>query len=96
MGLIFEDVPGPRRAELLKLGDVVQHGGTKCWATIKRMVPQRDGTSELLVEPLADEEYYKGERWWATYHLCAIRVQRGDPRVEALFSLGFNVVYVKS
>lgn len=49
---------------------VVMHGGTKVFGRVMRVVPQPDGTLELLVD--AERPVMEGlanhPRWWASYH----------------------------
>lgn len=53
------------------LGDKVQHCNTKRWGTIVAIVPQTDGTCELLVQPVPPfrDAFDKTQRCWASYHI---------------------------
>lgn len=57
-------------AEVIAVGDRVRHHGTKQWATVLEVHPQRDGTAELVLE--RDPPRYvgddQGKAHWATYH----------------------------
>lgn len=50
-------------------GDRVRHRGTLIWATVLNVVPQRDGTHELLVRPDPHEHFGSDDRSWASYHI---------------------------
>lgn len=53
------------------VGDRVMHRGTRQWGTVVEVRPQRNGSSELLVQ--RDDPLIPGfgnePTWWAIYHL---------------------------
>jgi hypothetical protein len=57
-------------AEIVQVGDRVRHHGTRQWGTIRKVVPQTDGTAELEVE--LDPPRFTGDltgvSFWGTYH----------------------------
>lgn len=73
-----------RRSEI-SVGDHVHHrggiysvshdGGGQYWGTVLEIVPQHDGTAELLIK--RDEApFWTTENeptWWATYHIDRVR-----------------------
>lgn len=79
-----------RLRDVLKIGDRVQHHGTKCWGTIREIVPRYDGGAELRIvyAPTEASQLFVGETWWATYHLGAFAIFADDPRRDMLASFG--------
>lgn len=67
------------------LGDRVQHINTKRWATIVAIVPQHDGTCELLVQPVPPfkDSYDEGQRSWASYHIRDHEKKQSTKRTES-------------
>jgi hypothetical protein len=59
---------GPKVWESWKVGDRVQHIGTKEWATIEKIVPQTDGTCEMLLVRDPDA-FSTSKASWGSYHV---------------------------
>lgn len=56
------------------VGDFVQHSNTKQWGEVLEVVPQRDGTSELLIKfHVSKPWHHEGTSCWASYHTGDIR-----------------------
>jgi hypothetical protein len=52
----------------IRVGDQVQHSGTRQWGEVLEICPQPDGTQELRVRRIGREPL-EGEGWWASYHV---------------------------
>lgn len=60
-------------AKIIAVGDYVRHHGTKMYAIVSKVMPQHDGTAELVVVPFPVRdgamEHDRRPRQWATYHV---------------------------
>jgi len=83
----------PRLRDLLHVGDRVQHRSTRVWGSILEISPRGDGSAELRIKYSPNEKHFKGESWWATYHLGAFAVTADDPRRALLASFGHNMYH---
>lgn len=55
-------------AKTVKVGDRVEHRGTKQWGKVLEVKPQPDDTAELRVDREVGGPFdAKGEGWWASY-----------------------------
>lgn len=67
---------GKKVWETWKVGDRVQHIGTKEWAIIEQIVPQPDGTCEMVLKREAHPLYnaprsdLDRKAYWASYHIA--------------------------
>lgn len=56
-------------AQWVRVGDLIQHCNTGQWGRVIRVIPQHDGTAELVLDRIVQARgESSGLAYWATYH----------------------------